>query len=91
MTTYYTQLDSIKAAGKTYATNGIKAGETIPEIALFSGEWAGGLTGQDVLDSVGIKAIFNDLDDFEQTDILDYFDDGYTSAEWPERPESEEV
>jgi len=80
---YYEQLDAIKAAGREYADNGIAAGETEPLESPFSGEWADGLTGQDVLSMVGIKATFNELDGFEQTDVLDYWEDGYYSADWP--------
>lgn len=83
MTDYYADLDRIRAAGLEYATNGIAAGETAPLDAPFSGEWAGGLTGQDVLDAAGVDATFGELDDFEQADILDSWEDGYLSAEWP--------
>ena len=80
MTDYYTDLDRIRAAGLEYATNGIASGETEP--APFSGEWADGLTGQDALDMAGIRATFHDLEDFEQTDVLDAWEDGYFSAAW---------
>ena len=83
MTDYYSDLDRIRAAGLEYALNGIAAGGTEPEEALFSGEWADGLTGQDALDNAGIRATFADLDDFDRTDVLDYFEDGYNSAPWP--------
>tara|TARA_R110002020_G_scaffold404912_1_gene614958 strand:- start:4677 stop:4931 length:255 start_codon:yes stop_codon:yes gene_type:complete len=83
MFSYYDDLNQIKAAGLEYATNGIAAGETDPIESPFSGEWAVGLTGQDVLDAAGIDATFNELEDFEQTDVLDYWEDGYNSASWP--------
>lgn len=83
MADYYTDLDRIRAAGLEYATNGIAAGDTEPLDAPFSMEWAGGLIGQDVLDAAGIDATFTDLDDFEQTDVLDSWEDGYFSAAWP--------
>lgn len=84
MSDYFTDLDAIRAAGLEYATNGIMAGDTVPLDAPFSGEWADGLTGQDALDAAGIVARFSDLEDFEQTDVLDAWEAGYLSAEWPE-------
>lgn len=86
MTDYYTDLDRIHAAGLEYANNGIAQGETSPEESPFSGEWADGLTGQDVLNAAGIVATFNELEEFEQTDILDAWEDGYLSAPWPIHP-----
>lgn len=84
MSDYYADLDRIRATGFEYADNAIAAGDTEPLEAPFSGEWADGLTGQDVLDAAGIKARFSDLEDFEQTDVLDAWEDGYRSAAWPE-------
>lgn len=86
MTSYFDDLDRIRAAGLEYARNGIAAGDIEPLDAPFSGEWSDGLTGQDVLDAAGIDARFSELDDFEQSDVLDYWEDGYRSAEWPEVP-----
>lgn len=86
MSDYYTDLDRIRAAGFEYATNSIAAGDTEPLDAPFSGEWADGLTGQDVLDMAGFDGFargFADLDDFEQADVLDAWEDGYLSAVWP--------
>lgn len=83
MTDYYADLDRIRAAGLEYANNGIAAGETAPDDAPFSGEWAHGLIGQDALDAAGISAVFDDLDDFERDDVLDAWEDGYRSADWP--------
>ena len=83
MTSYYDDLTRIKAAGLAYANTGIAYGSYVPEEGLFSGEWADGLTGQDVLDQAGIEATFSELEDFEQTDVMDYFEDGYYSAPWP--------
>lgn len=83
MSDYYTDLDRIFWAGVDYATTGIEAGDTEPLDAPFSGEWADGLTGQDVLDAAGIRATFSELDDFEQADVLDAWEDGYLSAAWP--------
>jgi len=83
MSDYYGDLDRIRAAGREYADNGIAAGDTEPLDAPFSGEWADGLTGQDVLDAAGINATFSELEEFEQTDILNYWEDGYYSADWP--------
>jgi len=86
MSDYYSDLDKIKAAGRKYAENCIAAGETEPLDSPFSGEWADGLTGQDVLNAAGIKATFADLDDFDQTDVLDSWETGYLSAPWPNEP-----
>ena len=83
MSDYYTDLDRIKAAGRAYADAGIAAGEISPQESPFSGEWADGLLPQDVLDAAGIRAQFDALDDFEQTDVLDAWGDGYFSAAWP--------
>lgn len=83
MTDYYSDLDAIRAAGLEYATSAIAAGDAVPDDAPFSGEWADGLTGQDALNMAGIDAMFANLDDFEQADVLDAFEDGYLSAAWP--------
>lgn len=83
MSDYYTDLERIKAAGRAYANAAIAAGETAPNDAPFSGEWAGGLLLQDALDMADIARRFDDLDDFEQTDVLDAWEDGYFSAAWP--------
>lgn len=85
MSDYYTDLDRIKAAGRAYADAGLAAGDTTPQESPLSGEWADGLLPQDVLDAAGISARFDDLDDFEQTDVLDAWEDGYLSAPWPTR------
>lgn len=82
-TDYYSDLDRIRAAGLAYANNAMAAGDVVPDDAPFSGEWADGLTGQDALDMAGIDARFSDLDEFEQTDVLDHWEDGYLSAPWP--------
>ena len=84
MTSYYDDLARVKAAGKAYAETGIRYGSYVPEEGLFSGEWADGLTGQDALNQAGIEATFSELEDFEQTDVLDSFEDGYYSADWPQ-------
>lgn len=80
---YYSDLDRIRATGREYADNGIAAGDREPLEAPFSGEWADGLTGQDVLDAAGIDAVFSKLEHFEQDDILDSWEDGYFTAAWP--------
>lgn len=84
MTSYYDDLQRCRTAGREYADNGIAVGDTVPDDAPFSGEWADGLTGQDVLDAAGIDARFDELEDWEQADILNYWEDGYLSASWPE-------
>lgn len=83
MSDYYSDLQAIRAAGLQHAVDHMANGTTAPEESLFSGEWADGLTGQDALDYAGIDARFNDLEDFERTDVMDSFEDGYLSAEWP--------
>lgn len=80
---YYETLDAAKAAGLEYADNGIEAGEFRPMESPFSGEWSGGLDGQDVLEVLGIEREWDTLEEFEQTDILDHWEDGYDSADWP--------
>ena len=81
--TYYDDLKRIHAAGHQHALDHIANGTTMPDENLFSGEWADGITGQDALDYAGIDAQFSDLEDFEQADVMDYFEDGYLSATWP--------
>lgn len=83
MSDYYSDLDACYRAGLDYAMTSIAYGDTVPLDATFSGEWADGLTGQDVLDAAGIRASFDLLEDFEQSDVLDAWEDGYYSADWP--------
>jgi hypothetical protein len=84
MDNYYSELDAIKRAGLEHANACIANGQTAPLEFPFSGEWAGGLTGQDALDYAGIHAVYADLSDFEQVDVTDAFTDGYMSASWPD-------
>ena len=83
MSDYYTDLDRIKAAGRTYADAHIAYGEATPQESPFSGEWADGLRPQDALDMANIHARFDSLSSFEQADVLDAWEDGYLSANWP--------
>lgn len=84
MSDYYSDLDRIKKAGHQHALDHMANGAVEPEEALFSGEWADGLTGQDAINYAGIKeCTFSDLEDYEQTDVMDSFEDGYNSAPWP--------
>ena len=86
MSDYYSDLDRIKKAGHQHALDQMSNGTTEPVEGLFSGEWADGLTGQDAIDYAGIKeCTFSDLEDYEQTDVMDAFEDGYNSAPWPEQ------
>ncbi len=80
---YYETLDAAKALGRVYADNSIEAGQFRPDDAPFSGEWAGGLEGQDILDKLGITRPWDTLEDFEQEDLMDYWENGYLSADWP--------
>ena len=85
MSDYYGDLDRIKKAGHQHALGQMANGAVEPEEALFSGEWADSLTGQDAINYAGIKeCMFSDLEDYEQTDVMDSFEDGYNSAPWPE-------
>ena len=84
MSDYYRDLDRIKLAGREHALDHMRNGTTEPVEGLFSGEWADGLTGQDAINYAGIKECsFRDLEDYEQTDVMDAFEDGYYSAPWP--------
>lgn len=82
---WYAMLDRAKALGLEYATNGIAGGETEPEESPLSGEWAGSLTPKDVVAQLG--GDIEKLEDWEVTDILDHWEDGYNSAAWPNRSE----
>ena len=86
MSDYYADLDRIKKAGHQHALDHMNQGMCVPEDGLFSEEWDDGplLTGQDAINYAGIKeCTFSDLEYFEQTDVLDAFEDGYYSAPWP--------
>lgn len=89
MSDYGSNIDACKRAGLDYARACIARGVTAPMEAPFSGEWADGLTGQDVLDMAGVRKTFEDLDDFEQSDVLDAWEDGYYSADWPDWGEAQ--
>lgn len=86
MSDYGSNIDACRQAGYAYALACIARGDTAPLEAPFSGEWADGLTGQDVLDMaarLGADAVaWEDLDDFAQSDVLDAWEDGYFSADW---------
>ena len=84
---WYEMLDRARALGLEYATNGIAAGDTTPEEAPLSGEWAGAILPKDVVEQLG--GVYESLEDWEVTDILDAWEDGYNSAEWPEAAEEE--
>lgn len=86
---WYEMLDRAKALGKGYADNGIAGGETMPQDAPLSGEWAGAILPKDVVEQLG--GDYSALEDWEVTDILDHWEDGYNSAEWPERPSEEDA
>lgn len=85
---YYAQLDKAKAMGRKYADACIELGQTAPDDAPLSGEWAGAIT----LDYI-IRALGGDpdsIEDFERTDVADHWEDGYLSAPWPVTDTSEE-
>lgn len=93
MSDYYEQLDAIKKAGYQHGVDHITNGATAPRPFLFSGEWVDGLTGQDAIRYAwALKPElfhngaprYDELDDYEQEDVLDYFEDGYHSAPWPQ-------
>lgn len=81
---WYAMLDRAKALGRQYADNGIASGETMPQDAPLSGEWAGAILPKDVVEQLG--GDISKLEHFEVEDILDHWEDGYNSAAWPERP-----
>lgn len=83
MANYGSVLDACRAAGLAYARACIARGDTAPLEAPFSGVWADGLTGQDVLDMAGIDAAWEDGNDFAKADVLDAWEAGYYSADWP--------
>jgi hypothetical protein len=84
---WFEMLDRAKALGLEYANNGIAAGDRQPDDAPLSGEWAGAILPKDVVEQLG--GDFDTLEGWEVADILDHWEDGYNSAEWPERPDSE--
>lgn len=84
---WFAMLDRAKAFGKEYAEHGIKAGDTAPLESPLSGEWAGAITPKDVVAQLGGN--IETLEHFEVEDILSHWEDGYNSAEWPERPDAE--
>lgn len=83
MSDYGSVLNACRQAGLNYARACIERGDTEPLDAPFNGEWADGLTGQDVLDMAGIDAAWEDVNDFARADVLDAWEDGYYSADWP--------
>lgn len=84
---WFEMLDRAKAFGKEYAEHGIKAGDTAPLESPLNGEFADGITPRDVVTLLagGDASKFDTLEDWEVTDICDHWEDGYNSAEWPER------
>lgn len=82
MSDYYSDLDRAKALGLVYANNGIEAGQFRPDESPLSGEWADGLTVEDIARQLGVTDP-SKLEEFELTDIADYWEDGYRSADWP--------
>lgn len=84
---WFEMLDRAKANGRQYAENGIAGGDRQPEDSPLSGEWAGAILPKDVVSELG--GDIDTLEGWEVTDILDHWEDGYNSADWPERPDSE--
>lgn len=84
---WYSMLDRAKALGKAYAENGIAGGETEPEDAPLSGEFAGSISPRDIVTELagGDADAYGRLADFEVDDILNHWEDGYNSAAWPNR------
>lgn len=87
--------------GAALAAQHIAAGETSPRDGILSGEWAGDLTPADVyrrlLAGDGFAYDFVDADTREKfdadivlTEILDDFEAGYLSADWPDHPKETE-
>lgn len=84
---WFAMLDRAKALGREYADNGIAGGDTAPEESPLSGEWAGAITPKDVVAQLGGN--IETLEHFEVEDILSHWEDGYNSADWPERPDAD--
>lgn len=82
MSDYYSDLDACRAAGFEYAATEIAAGAQGMQVTPFGGQWDG-MTGQDVLTAIGVARSFGDLDEFEQTDVVEAWEDGY-NARWYE-------
>lgn len=83
---WFETLDKAKALGLEYANNGIAAGELSPSESPLSGEWAGSIAPRDVVNmATGIDGAFAKASSFEVTDLCDAWEDGYFSADWPER------
>ena len=78
---YFETLDAARDMGREYAENGIAAGETEPDDAPLSGEWAGALLPEDIIRALGADP--DEIEWFERVDVLDHWEDGYYSAAWP--------
>jgi hypothetical protein len=84
MSDWFADLDRAKALGLEYAQNGIAGGQRSPEDSPLSGEWADGITPNDIIVQLGGDP--SKLEDWEIQDVCDNWEDGYLSAEWPETP-----
>lgn len=82
---WFEMLDKAKAMGREYALNGIAGGQTIPGESPLSGEWAGAITPRDIITELagGDAESYEVLSDWEVSDILDAWEDGYNGAPWP--------
>lgn len=81
---WFDVLDKAKALGLEYANNGIAQGETKPEDSPLSGEFADRVSPRDIIEQLtGDRRTIENLEEFEVTDILDHWEDGYNSAPWP--------
>lgn len=86
MSDYYADMERAKALGLEYATNGIEAGQFRPDESPLSGEWSGTLTVADIYEQITGHAYPDVMDDDYGTimsDLADYWEDGYNSAQWP--------
>lgn len=82
---WFETLDKARSMGREYAINGIAGGQTAPEDAPLSGEWAGAISPRDIITELagGDAGAFDRLDAWEVADLLDAWEDGYNGAPWP--------
>ena len=86
MADWFETLDRARALGKQYAENGIAGGDTEPEEHPLDSMEYGRITVRDVVTELsGDPTAYERLEHFEIDDIASHWEDGYNSAEWPNR------